>query len=753
MKLFLLLTAFIVDVIFVPCFAQVMVPEEPDTTYYLSPVVIYPTYATERETPATFSNLSQQQISERYSVQDIPALLSELPSVTYYSENGNGIGYNYIKLRGFDQRRISVMINGIPQNDPEDHNVYWIDFPDLLASTGDIQVQRGSGSAFYGPPAIGGSVNLVTNPFKQSPAITFESIFGFQEYGSRNSSPLLSTKKFNLSINSGLIGGKYLFYSKLGKIQSTGYRDNSWIDLNSYFIGAIRLDKNMTTRFHIFGGPISDGLVYTGLPKFVNNDKKLRLQNLSYWEVDSTGTSYNYYAQRRKQEIENFSQPHYELMNEWKMTPVLTLANTFFYYTGDGFFDYDASWADTSMLRIGYNYGIPAAQNPTNTLVRAFVGNRQGGWLPRLEIDHNDGSLTLGAELRFHRSIHWGKIQFAENLPANIDPDYHFYEYHGEKDILSFYLHELYKPSDDISVLADIQFVRNRYGINNEKFIGNDFSVSYFFANPRVGINYNINKEWNSYISLGYTTREPRLRNLYAAEDSYFGAMPQFKTDTTGGVFKYDFKTPLAKPEQLLDIELGFGYNTPLAELNANIFWMEFSDELVKSGQVDIFGQPVAGNAEKSRHIGVELEGNIHFLQQATLSGNISLSQNRLIRYNIIENGETISLNGNPIAGFPDILANLRFSYKFGDLYSSVTAKYVGPFYTDNFKNEENKNDQYTVFNTEFLYKMSDILGIELLLRGEVRNMFNRLYFMSGEGNSFFPAAERNYIFGITTTF
>ncbi|MBI5022170.1 MAG: TonB-dependent receptor [Ignavibacteriales bacterium] len=753
MKTFLFLTVIIIYLIFTRCDAQVITQEEPDTTYYFSPVVVYPTYATERETPATFSNISQQQISERYSIQDIPALLSELPSVTYYSENGNGIGYNYIKLRGFDQRRISVMINGIPQNDPEDHNVYWIDFPDLMASTGDIQIQRGSGSAFYGPPAIGGSVNLVTNPFNQSPAITFESILGFQEYGDRNYSPVLSTKKFNISINSGLIDGKYLFYTKLGKIQSTGYRDNSWIDLNSYFIGGIRLDKNMTTRFHIFGGPISDGLVYTGLPKFVNNDTKLRLQNLSYWEVDSTGTSYNYYSQRRKQEIENFSQPHYELMNDWKITSELTLANTFFYYTGDGFFDYDASWADTSMLRLGSNYGIPTSQNPTNALVRAFVGNRQGGWLPRLEIDHNNGSLTLGAELRFHRSVHWGKIQFAENLPANIDPDYHFYEYHGEKDILSFCLHELYKPSDDISVMADIQFVRNRYGINNEKFIGNDFSISYFFANPRIGINYNINTDWNSYISLGYTSREPRLRNLYAAEDSYFGAAPQFKSDTTGGFVKYDFKSPLAKPERLLDIEFGFGYNTPITKLSANIFWMEFTDELVKNGQVDIFGQPVTGNAGRSRHVGLEIEGRWQFLHQATLSGNLSYSRNQLIRYIVIENGLSTSLDGNPLAGFPDLLANLRLSYKLDELTSSLTAKYVGPFYTDNFKNEENKNDPYTIFNTEFLYKVSDIFGMELLLRGEVRNIFNRLYFMSGEGNSFFPAAERNYILGISSTF
>jgi outer membrane receptor for ferrienterochelin and colicin len=82
-----------------------------DTVYQLSPVIITATQARERETPATFSNLTPREIRERYSFQDVPVLLSELPSITTYSENGNGIGYNYINLRGFDQRRLSVMIN------------------------------------------------------------------------------------------------------------------------------------------------------------------------------------------------------------------------------------------------------------------------------------------------------------------------------------------------------------------------------------------------------------------------------------------------------------------------------------------------------------------------------------------------------------------------------------------------------------------------------------------------------------------
>ncbi|HHM01822.1 MAG TPA: TonB-dependent receptor, partial [Caldithrix abyssi] len=72
---------------------------------------------------ATFSEIRKEELSRRYTTQDIPELLAELPSTTFYSEGGNGIGYNYLSIRGFDQRRIAVMINGVPQNDPEDHNV------------------------------------------------------------------------------------------------------------------------------------------------------------------------------------------------------------------------------------------------------------------------------------------------------------------------------------------------------------------------------------------------------------------------------------------------------------------------------------------------------------------------------------------------------------------------------------------------------------------------------------------------------
>ena len=726
-----------------------------DTVYQSEPVTVIATHASERRSPVTFSNLTHTDIQQQYSGQDVPSLLSELPSITFYSENGNGNGgYSYLRLRGFDQQRLSIMVNGVPQNDPEDFSVYWIDFPDLLGSTTNIQVQRGAGSAFYGPPAIGGSVNMLAVPFQPKPSVILESSLGFQEYGASNTL-VLSTRKYSATFNSGLVENRYMFYGRLGKLSTDGYRDKSWDEINSYFFGVERLDETMTTRIHVYGGPFSDGLVYNGVPKFYTNDLNLRRSNYNYFELNDTQDTVTYASRRRPQETEEFSQPHFELLHEWRLSPAITFHNTFFFIQGDGYYDYDGSGLDTSSLRLGSAYGIPSSTDPSNILVRAFVGNKQWGWLPRLEINHGTGTLTVGAEIRIHHSLHWGKIAYAENLPLHYDPDYRIYEYNGGKDILSVYGHELYQLNTAFTLMTDLQFVYDRYSLKNEKFLGNNFSVPYYFLNPRVGVNFNMNDCVNMYINLAYTSREPRLKDLYEAESSLWGSTPQFEAVTTGGSVRYIFDKPLAKPEHLFDLEIGGVYRSGPSMVSVNIFWMEFQDELIKSGAVDIFGEPVMGNADRTRHLGIELQGQTDLDFGLSVNGNATVSYNRLVSYSVVEGVSQgivsrVSLDGNPIAGSPDFMGTLRLSYRYSSVYTSLDAKYVGDFYTDNTKNNLLKNDAYAVVNAMLSYRFILGSGVILIVRAEGRNLFDRLYTMSGEGMEFFPAAERNYIFGMS---
>lgn len=697
------------------------------------PIVVSATRGRERETPATFSTLEREHIRERYSTQDIPVLLSELPSTTFYSEAGNGIGYTYLNIRGFDARRIAVMVNGIPQNDPEDHNVYWLDIPDIAASVEDIQVQRGAGSAFYGSPAIGGSVNLVTNNFGRERL--FQLSGGVGSY---------NTRRYSALFNSGLIDNQYAIHGRLSKILSSGYRERSWVDFNSYFLGLIRYDEKMTTQVNFYGGPVSDHLAFYGIPKADVKDREKRRANPIQGD----------------DEIENFSQPHYELFHEWRLSEDLTLNNTLFLMLGDGFFDYDGSWAPYSYFRITRQNGFDITGDPdtlymSRALIHAVVSNRQWGWLPRVTFSHENGEFIAGAELRLHRSEHWGNLKRADMLPVVLPANYRYYDYKGAKDIVSLYAQELYRFRPDLTGMFSVQYAYNRYRLFDEKYVGTDFSVPYHFVNPRVGLNYNLDENWNSYISLAYTSREPRLKNLYdAAEastpESWGAIVPQFGPKPAGG---FDFSTPLVKPERLLDVEFGGGFTHERLKVFANLFWMEFTDEIVKSGQVDRFGQPITGNAERTRHIGVEFSARAKLTDEFEVSGNATFSRNRFVRHTDYSTGVPLNLKRNPIAGFPDVLGNLRVSYRYENLLLSLSGRYVGKQYTDNFKDEQNTVDAYFVSDALLAYKIMNVfdnVGLELKLH--VNNIFDTLYAAYGEGKEFFVGAERNIFFNIAIT-
>jgi len=484
---------------------------------------------------------------------------------------------------------------------------------------------------------------------------------------------------------------------------------------------------------HVYGGPIADGLAYYGVPHEALQDRVLRRQN------PLAGGS----------QIENYSQPHYELLHEWRLSRVAKLSNTLFYVQGDGFFDFDASsFADTTYFRLTRQYGFHPAANPGRSLVRAFVGNKQGGWLPRFELQHGRGALTLGGELRLHRSLHWGAVRWAQNLPDGVAPDRRYYEFRGGKDVLALYGHELFRITPELQAMFDLQLVDNRYHLVHEAFVGTDLETPFRFANPRLGLNYNWTKAAHVFASYGYVHREPRLNNLYDAGESSGGAVPEFERRPDG---RFDFGRPLVHPERLHDFELGGGWRRGRAGVDLNLFWMDFHDEIVPNGQLDRFGQPITGNAARSVHRGAELGLRLQPSTPLEIRANVSWSRDLLRDHVVFVDADGnaapagIQLGGNRIGGFPDLISNLRLTARRGGLLASLAGRYVGASFTNNFEQGNRKALPYFVLDADLGYEWrhGPLQGTRLRL--QLRNLLDRLYVLHGEGDGYFPAATRSF--------
>ncbi len=707
---------------------------------------------------SNYTRIDAATLQKSRANEDVPEMLSSLPSTQWYSEGGAGNGYNYLSIRGFDQRRIAVMVNGIPQNDPEDHNVYWIDFSDVLGSTEVIKIQRGTGGAVFGYPAIGGAINIVTSSITATPEFNLAAQQG--SFGLR---------KYAASYSTGLIDKKYAVQAKFSQTTADGYRDLSSTTVNSYYLSLVRMDENLISQVNFYGGPFEDRLVYTGLPKFAVFDKDLRKKNYSYWEADAK--SFSYVTERRAEECEQYTQPHFELLNDLKLSDKVTLNSALFMVIGSGYYDYDGSWAPYSYYRFTPANGFASATNPdsliANAIIRAEVDNRQWGWLPRIKIKLDDQEFNAGLEIRFHRSNHWGALNSGNGAPQEAVPDFHYYDYHAGKDMLGAFVNDTYSLSDDIKLLGELQVSYTKYLFQNEKFIGTEFTVPNVFLNPKVGLNYTLSPSSSLFFTAAIVGREPRLSNYYDAAEASDKAKPQFEQRADGS---YDFSNPLVKPERMFDFELGYTFSTEKLNASLNVYVMSFRNEIVKNGGVNRFGEATTGNIDRTRHAGVELSLRHQMGSFADVIANAAFSRSTIqsgAYYSTDDNKFTykVDLAGNRITDSPDFIGNFGVALHAEGAYLELTCKYVSSFYSDNFDSkikdvyalglvsyEDNKNDAYFTAKllASYSFSFKGFSG-ETKVYAQVNNLFDRYYSAYAVGKEFFPAAERSFVLGLTT--
>ena len=710
-------------------------------------VVVTAKRARHQLTPVTFSNITPRELEEQPAMKDLPVLLATLPSTTYYSENGNGIGYSTLRMRGFDQRRIAVSINGIPQNDPEDFNVFWINFFDIQGAVTDIQVQRGAGASSYGSTAIGGAVNIVAHPYKSYPYAEVEA--GAGAFG---------TRRYTVEANTGLLGDRYVAFGRFSRLLSDGYRDWSWAEFYRFFGGVVRYGERSTFTVQAYGGPQEDGLAFSGIPKAANEEPI---------EVFGAPVDRRFNFSSFTRDRENFHQPHVEVFHDWRFSPRATLQQSLFWVKGEGYFDFGATFRSPNYLRLppGYrglndfqrNLPLFIVAPDAAVLFRAYLDQWQIGWLPQVTVMSGAGETTVGGEARLHRSLRWGRMEEASGVPSELvgpEHDVRVYSFRGEKVISSVYGRHLWRLGDVIAVQGDLQLTFQQYRVYDEAFFGTEFEKPYLFLNPRIGVTLHPERPFSAYTSIALANREPRMKDLYDGEEAGAGFLPRFERRADGS---FDFGDALVEPEQLVDLEVGGSWRGARYRAAANVFWMEFRDEIVPSGGLDQFGVPRSGNAERSRHIGLELEAAVQATKRLDLFGNATISRNRFIEFDeavVFDEGfGVVARDGNPIAGFPDRIANLGLRYAVGGATARVSARYAGEQHIDNSGSNEDPFvvDPYLLLNASLIYEPDFVDGLRLAL--DVNNVLDEKVLLFGNvgptGPQFFPAATRHVFFSV----
>jgi iron complex outermembrane recepter protein len=725
-------------------------PEKPLRSELVEKVVVSGSVARDRRDPVPFTHVTRDELAERNRGQDTAMLLADTPNAYAYSDAGNGVGYSYLSLRGFDQRRIAVQINGVPLNTPETHQVYFVDLADLAGSLDSFQVQRGPGLSEYGSPAVGGLVNMEFGHLSPTPG--GEVKLGAGSFGTRRAS---------IRYGGGLGDGTWAWMVRAARVTSDGYRIPSWTRHTFGHLALQRFGENSVLRIHVFGGPEKTQLAYYGVPASWlrgeltgDADSDRRINPLAPGETDT-------YLQRHAQGI-----------HDLRVAENLFLKNTLFGVFGAGYFRQYSSQLDYDPL----GEAPPTPEFPELTVDEAWrkrrIDERQLGWIPRVEWNHRGGTLTGGLETRFHAGLHRGTLEEGEVGGALLTSPLQLYDYTNRKSSVGAFVRETWLPTPKVAVHAELRGVRHELRMRKDRVRDLSFDASYSTLVPKAGLNWNVDDRWNLYASVSTARSEPTFRDIWDPQDPFTQPSSLFaRFDPARG----RYADPEARPERLRAWEAGGAYRHGAVHLKVSLYRMGFQDELVFAGGIDDDGIPITDNAGRSVHQGIELEGTARLPGEVDVSGYLAVSRDELKEYVLVfgpDPEDRLDYSGNRIALFPDHLARLRVAKRFGPVRLVLGARRVGTIYLDNSQDERKdpdarqvpgyepkKIDPYTLVDLQAIADLSALLGgrgTSLSLDLQVDNLLDKRYAAFGYAfgpPEFIPGASRGVHVGLTYGF
>ncbi len=569
------------------------------------------------------------------------------------SDAGNGIGYTSLRIRGTDPSRINITANGIPLNDAESAQLYWVNMGDFASSVQSMQIQRGVGTSTNGAGAFGATLNMQTENIGMEPFVGLD-LSGGSYY----------SHKETLRFGTGLIKDHWGIQGRLSNIGSKGYLDRASTKLNSYFLQAGYFGENTMVKFITFNGVEETYHAWNYTSKYE--------QSLFGRTYNSCGEYYDADGNTRyyDDQTDNYHQQNYQLIWNQRLGQVLSLNAALHYTKGKGYYE------EYKRKRTLFEYELdPQMTWAVSDLVRQKkMDNDFYGAVASLVYDnHENLQATFGGGWNRYEGDHFGLVKWVKAPVTPIQPNSPYYFDKTKKTDFNVYGKVTYDLLSGLNAFVDLQY--RHVGIKMDgptdeidwdiyERIVYDMKQSYDFFNPKFGLNYDITPNHKAYISYAIAHKEPTRNNF---QNNLNAAME------------------LPKAERLNDLEVGYKYQSKIFTAGANLYWMDYKDQFVLTGEIDKIGEAITRNMPKSYRLGIELEAAVKPIDWFRWDVNATWSKNRVKDITVkLADGSVANLGNQPLAFSPEWIANNIFTFNYKGMKASIQSQYISKQYLTN---------------------------------------------------------------------
>ena len=631
-------------------------PVDSIRTYELQGVQVTSTRAG-KKTPMAFSTLTQKQIKQVNFGQDIPYILSLTPSVTTTSDAGNGIGYTSIRVRGIDPSRINITANGVPVNDAESSQVYFVNMGDLASSVQSMQLQRGAGTSTNGAGAFGATLNMQTENIGTQPYIGLDASAG--SYYSH---------KETLRFGTGLLHDHWGLQGRLSNIGSKGYLDRASTKLNSYFLQGGYFSDNTMVKLLTFNGTEQTYHAWNYASKYEQSLYGRRYNSCGEYYDDKGNVQYY------KDQTDNYHQMNYQAIWNQLYGQNWSSNVTLHYTYGYGYYNEYKSNKDYK------DYGLSDTEFESDLTRKKLMENNLYGVVASINYDNKSNyKATLGGGWNKYIGDHWGEVLWTKDKVNTFYPGYEYYRNRAWKSDFNLYTKESWTFLPGLNAYIDLQYRHVGYRMQDPRdyYINEDRTKGYWahddfdFFNPKFGINYQLDSHNRLYASYAISHKEP-TRNDYQ-----------------------DNEVQHLKAEKLQDVEFGYRYESHKFTAGANFYYMYYNHQYVLTGELNDIGEMKASNENSGRSYreGVELEAAWKPVDWFRWDANATLSRNICKDWTVtLKDGSAVSLGDTHTAFSPDFIFNNIFTFNYKGFNAGIQSQYIGKQYLTNTDFDSYKN-------------------------------------------------------------